>query len=146
MPAPAYRYRFSARTIRNWTKVLTAAVFIVPVAGLIYGSTLDSSPEPWQELLVQGLLYGGIVVPLLIAAVLGGEAIWPGGGFIGALFVAGLIGGSLGVGNGIQWLAITGFVAAVLGVGGFFAIGFAAKVPMWIGSRKTSRFRWNLPE
>ncbi|MGV8896203.1 MAG: hypothetical protein ACOH10_09280 [Rhodoglobus sp.] len=146
MPAPAYRYRLSARTIRNWTTVLTAAVFVLPAAGLIYGSTLDSAAEPWQELLAQGLLYGGIAVPILIAAVLGGEAIHRGGGFVGALFTAGLIGGSLGVGYGIQWLALSGFVAVVLGVIGFFAIGFKAKVPMWIGSRKNPRFHWNMPK
>ncbi len=146
MPAPAHPYRLSARTIRNWTVVLTAAVFVLPVTGLIYGSTLDSSAEPWQELLAQGLLYGGIVGPLLIAAVLGGEAIWPGGGFIGALFVAGLIGGPLGFGYGIPWLGVAGLVAAVLGVIGFFAIGFAAKVPMWIGSKKNPRYHWNMPK
>jgi hypothetical protein len=75
----------------------------------------------------------GIVGPLLAAAVLGGESIRRGGGFIGVLVTAGLVAGASGDGFGIPWLMWSGGIALGLGIVGFWVIGWIAKVPMYIG-------------
>lgn len=126
--------------------MLSVAIVVLPAAGIIYGVSLGSDYQTWQGWLAGGLLLGGIAVPLLIAAVLGGEAIRRGGGIVGALFAAGLVGGPTGSGFDIPWLTIAGYSALALGVIGFFVIGFAAKVPIWIGSRQDPIASWNDPE
>lgn len=146
MTTRANTYRYSDRFIRAWTIVLCIAIVVLPISGIIYGATLGSDYQEWQGWLAGGLMLGGVAVPLLIGAVLGGEAIRRGGGVVGALFAAGLVGGPTGSGFGILWLAVAGYVALALGVIGFFVIGFAAKVPIWIGSREAPIASWNDPK
>lgn len=138
-------YRFSRGFIRRMTVILVMAIVVLPSAGIIYGLTLDSDYEPWQGNIATGLLAGGFAVPLIAAAVLGGEAIRRWGGLVGFLFAAGLIAGPTGQVFGIRWLAIAGYVALGLGVVGFFVIGFASKVPMWIGTPGVKVASWNDP-
>jgi hypothetical protein len=87
------------------------------------------------------LILGGIVLPLLIAAVLGGEAIRAGGGVVGFFFIAGLftiIAGENELGQEMigpvwaPWALWGGGALMVLGGAGFWIIGWIAKVPMWI--------------
>lgn len=144
MPASPHRFRYSDRFIRVWTIVLCTLIVVLPLSGMIYGATLGSDYEAWQGWLAGGLIIGGVAIPLLIGAVLGGEAIRRGGGIVGVLFTLGLIGGPTGSVLGIIWLTVAGFSALALGVIGFFVIGFAAKVPMWIGSRENPIASWNV--
>jgi hypothetical protein len=139
-------YRFSPQFIRRMTVILCIAIVVIPGAGIAYGLTLGSDYEPWQGAIATGLLIGGFGVPLLAAAVLGGEAIRRGGGFVGFLFAAGLIGGPTGSTLGIPWLAIAGYVALGVSVVLFFVIGFASKVPMWIGTPRAKMVSWNDPD
>ncbi len=139
-------YRFSKGFIRRMTVVLATAIVVLPAAGIVYGLTLGSDYEAWQGAIATGLMAGGFAVPLIAAAVLGGEAIRRGGGLVGFLFAAGLIAGPTGSVVGIRWLEIAGYVALGLGVVGFFVIGFASKVPMWIGSRDAKVVSWNDPD
>ena len=139
-------YRFSPRFIRWVTAALCITIVVVPSVGIVYGVSLGSDYEPWQGNIATGLTIGGFVAPLLAASVLGGEAIRRGGGFVGFLFAAGLIAGPTGSVIGIPWLAISGYI--VLGVGCilFFVSGFAAKVPMWIGTPGAKIMSWNDPD
>lgn len=139
-------YQFSSTFIRRMTVVLCIAIVVLPIAGFIYGATLGSDYEEWQSAIALTLIVGGFGLPLLAAAVLGGEAIRRGGGFVGLLFTLGLIGGPTGSTFGIGWLAVAGYIALGLSVILFFVIGFASKVPMWIGSRDSKTMSWNDPE
>lgn len=146
VPARVNPYRFSPAFIRRMTVALCIAIVVVPSAGIVYGLTLGSDYEPWQGAIATGLLIGGFVVPLVTAAVLGGEAIRRGGGFVGFLFAAGLIAGPPGSVLDIPWLAVVGYVALGLGVALFFVIGFMSKVPMWIGTPGSKIASWNDPD
>jgi len=144
-PARPNPYRMSERTIKVLTGVLITILVVAPIAGFIYGATLGSDYQPWQNAIALGLIAGGIGIPILAGAVLGGEAIMRGGGLVGFLFAAGLIGGPTGQVFGIVWLAVAGYVALALGVIGFFVIGFRKKVPIWIGPRGAKLQSWNDP-
>ncbi len=139
-------YRFSPMFIRAMTIILSIAIVVLPAVGIIYGATLGSDYAEWQSVLAFALIIGGFAVPLIAASVLGGEAIRRGGGFVGFLFAAGLIGGPTGSVLGIPWLAVVGYIALGLGVVLFFVIGFASKVPIWIGSRDSKTMSWNDPD
>ena len=145
-PSRGNPYRFSPGFIRRMTIVLCVAIVVVPSAGFVYGATLGSDYAEWQSNLALGLIAVGFAGPLIAAAVLGGEAIRRGGGFVGFLFAAGLIGGPTGSVFHIGWLAIAGYIALGLGCVLFFVIGFAAKVPMWIGTPGTRIVSWNDPD
>jgi len=135
----------SERTIRTVTGILIAVLIVLPVAGFIYGATLGSDYEPWQNAIALGLIAGGIGVPIIAGAVLGGEAIIRGGGLVGLLFALGLLAGPTGQVFGITWLMLSGYAALALGVVGFFVIGFRKKVPMWIGLPWAKVRSWNDP-
>ena len=128
------------------TVILCIAIVVLPGIGIAYGITLDGGYQPWQGAIATGLTIGGFAIPLIAAAVLGGEAIRRGGGFVGFLFAAGLIAGPTGLVLGIPWIAIAGFVALAAGCILFFVIGFAAKVPMWIGTPGSKVVSWNDPD
>ena len=145
-PRPTGKFRFSDRFISRMTVILCIAIVVLPGIGIAYGITLDGGYEPWQGAIATGLTIGGFAVPLIAAAVLGGEAIRRGGGFVGFLFAAGLIAGPTGLVLGIPWIAIAGFVALAAGCILFFVIGFAAKVPMWIGTPGSKVVSWNDPD
>jgi hypothetical protein len=82
----------------------------------------------------------GFVLPLLVAAILGGEALKPGAGFIGFGLILGLLLVATTIAEATRafygsWAVAAFWIGIVLLVGcgiGFWLVGFAAKVPMWL--------------
>jgi hypothetical protein len=127
-------FRFSDDTINRWSGSLVAVLFVVTGVGLGLGLASDTEGSPgWLGIVATVVTVGGVVGPILAAAVFGGESIRRGGGVIGALFTYGLVAGAAGLGLDIGWAFWTGVVATGLGVMGFWVIGWIAKVPMYIG-------------
>jgi hypothetical protein len=140
---PAARYRFSDQFIRRATAVLLIIMSVVVATGVVLGLVADSLGGDAVDTLGNlggGLVVGGLLVPLLVAAILGGEAIKAGGGFLGFGLVLGValvallptvealdILGAWRV--PLHW---AGWVLIVACGIGFFIIGFIAKVPMWL--------------
>lgn len=77
-------YRFSRGFIRRMTVALCITIVALPAAGFIYGATLGSDYEQWQSNLALALIIGGFVLPLLVAAVLGGRRSGAGAGSSGS--------------------------------------------------------------
>jgi hypothetical protein len=127
-------FRFSDEFIHRWERILVGALFGLTALGLALGlaTEIDGSPS-WLGALATVVVVVGVVGPLLAGAILGGESIRRGGGVIGVLVVTGLVGGASGQALGIDWLMIGGGITLALGVIGFWAIGWIAKVPMHIG-------------
>jgi hypothetical protein len=138
------RYRFSDRFIAIGTWVLIGILVVCLGAGLLLGFIGDGVGGDAGEILsgvAVCLIIGGFAVPLLAAAVLGGEAIKRGGGIIGFFLIVGLgcavAGGAGGVAEelGPVWRPILlwgGIGLMVVACAGFWIIGYLAKVPMWI--------------
>jgi hypothetical protein len=128
-------FRYSDRFIRIWTIVLIAVLVVFPVVGVILLASSDS-PDPQPVGLT--LVITGIAGPILVGAILGGNAILKGGGWIGVVFtlgfagvVAGPVMASLLSPFGVP-ITVAGGILLALGGVGFWVIGFKAKVPMWI--------------
>src|SRR3954470_2914793 len=79
-------YRFSERFIAVTTRVLIAVLLGLVAVGFILGFISDGVSGEAGELLgtiAISLILAGFLLPLLVAAILGGEAITAGGGLIG---------------------------------------------------------------
>jgi hypothetical protein len=128
-------YRYTDRFIRTWTIVLVGVLIVFPVVGIILLASSDS-PDPQPVGLA--LLIVGVAGPILTGAVLGGNAIARGGGWVGLAFTlgfAGLVAGMVGSGSDpALWtpIAIAGGVVLALSCVGFFVIGYRSGVPMWL--------------
>jgi hypothetical protein len=109
--------------------ILCIALVVLPAAGFIYAATLGPDYDPGQGYLALGLCVAGFVVPLVLGAALAGEAIRRGGGLVGFLFAAGLIGAPTASLLGIQWLAAACLLALVASVVLFFVIRSRSTVP-----------------
>ena len=124
-------FRMSDGFIERWTRVLAVSVVAVPVLGIALGFASDGDWAPsWLGDAAVVIIAVGVVVPLLLAAVMGGEAITRGGGLIGALLTFGIV--ALVAGSGLDrpgW-ATAGTVALVVSAPGFVWIGWRAGVPM----------------
>ncbi|MET1153837.1 hypothetical protein [Arthrobacter sp.] len=147
-PAPARRpdgtFRFSDRFIKMATTVLITFMLVSVTAGFVTGALSDTVDRGARDALViaaGALIIGGFVLPLLLAAVLGGEAIRAGGGFIGFFLIAGLlaaVAGGTELGQemlGRDWTpwAFWGGIALMgLATGSFWIVGWIARVPMWL--------------
>ncbi|WP_431279976.1 hypothetical protein [Leifsonia poae] len=137
-------YRFSDKFISVTTTILITVMLVMIAAGFILGfvsDSLDSDAADVASSVAIWLIIGGIALPLLIAAVLGGEAIRAGGGIIGFLLIVGLfatVAGSTEMGQDAlgpvwsSWAFWGGITMMALAVLGFFVIGWIAKVPMWL--------------
>ncbi|MCD9198745.1 hypothetical protein [Aeromicrobium wangtongii] len=127
-------FRFSDEFIKRWTNRLVIAIFAIGGIGigLSAATEIDGSPD-WLGTVAAIVLIGGVVGPLLAAAVLGGESIRRGGGLVGVLLVGGLGAGGAGQVIDRPWLTWCGAAAVALSVIGFWAMGWIAKVPMYIG-------------
>ena len=79
------------------------------------------------------IMASGVVVPLLIAAALGGESPHRGESVVGILLAAGLLGTGVSAVVDIPWVTPWSIVAMIVSVVGFFVLGFIRRVPMWIG-------------
>jgi MFS family permease len=141
-------YRFSPDFIQRWERRLKRIIWIGFGAGAVLvlvalglGGAFDGrvSDEDPLWLAVWGFLWAGVVVaglaillPLLIACLLGGLAIHRYGWAPGLLTYIGILGTAAGGILG-EWLVYAGIGTLVVGVLGFFLVGRLAKVPMSIG-------------
>jgi hypothetical protein len=117
--------------------VLCTIVIVAPLTGLILLATTDSpDPQPWGLV----LLIAGLGGPLLAGAVLGGNAIRRGEGWIGLGFFLGFVGVSVDPALGPLWfgpvagiaIVVAGVLLLLLSGIGFWIIGWKVKVPMWL--------------
>jgi hypothetical protein len=141
---PTGTFRFSERFINTTTTVLIVVMCVMLAGGFILGFVGDNFDGELRVVLgnvAVASILGGIVLPLLIAAVLGGEAIRAGGGALGFFLIAGLfatVAGSNELGQEMlgpvwtPWALWGGAALMVLAGAGFWIIGWIAKVPMWI--------------
>jgi len=114
----------------------------VPMLGIALGFASDSDWAPeWLGEVAVATLLGGVLVPLFIAAVLGGEAITRGGGIVGALLTFGIV--AAAVGNTLErpGLMYAGCAALVVSVLGFFFMGWRAGVAMDVGGTPVGKRR-----
>lgn len=133
-PPRSSTFRYSDAFVKRATWVLIACMFVLPAVGIGLGISSDGDWAPeWLGTFAGIFTVGGFVAPILVAAILGGEAITRGGGLVGLLFTYGLVGGATGQALGIGWLKWTGIAALVATVVGFWVIGWIAKVPMYVG-------------
>ena len=135
-------YRLSDDTIRIWTRVLSISIPVLVLAGFIVmfvgNHIADSNPGMDVEespLWILGgcIMVSGAVVPLLIGAALGGEALHKNGWIVGVLLAGGVIATSIGDVFDVGGLKWGGLAAMCVGGIGFFVLGFIRRVPMWIG-------------
>lgn len=140
----AGRYRFSGRFIGWTTTVLMVSMIGMVAAGFIVGFYSDSVEGESGDILgmvAVALIIGGLTLPLLIAAVLGGEAIRKGAGAIGFFLMVGMfatVAGSTELGRKLlgpdwtPWAVPGGTALMIIAVVSFWIVGWIAKVPMWI--------------
>ena len=81
------------------------------------------------------IMVAAVLLPLAVAAGLGGEALVRGGFAIGLTLVAGIGIFAIAPSFDQAWLQPWGIGLMVLGAVLFFVIGAIRKVPMWIGYR-----------
>ena len=132
-------YRFTDRTIKVWTTVLSLSIPILLVIGglVTYISSViaDANDTESNPGIIAGVIIrvSGVVLPLLAAAALGGESLHRGGSVVGILLAAGLLGTGVGAVVEIPWVTPWSIAAMIAGGIGFFVLGFIRRVPMWIG-------------
>lgn len=141
---PTGMFRFSDRFIKTATTVLITVMLVSIAAGFIIGPLSDNVAGEAGDALgltAGALIIGGLVVPLLLGAVLGGEAIRAGAGFIGFFLIVGMfavVAGSTELGQemlGPVWTprAFWGGSALMVVAGAsFWIVGWFARVPMWL--------------
>jgi hypothetical protein len=141
---PAGTFRFSDRFIKTTTTVLITVMLASIAAGFIIGPLSDDVAGEAGDALgiaAGALIIGGLVIPLLLAAVLGGEAIRPGAGFIGFFLIVGMfatVAGSTELGQELlgpvwtPWAYLGGIALMVLAGGSLWIVGWIARVPMWL--------------
>lgn len=147
-PAPESRpdgtFRFSDRFIKMATTVLVTFMLVSIVTGFVLGALSDTVDQGARDGLVTAagaLIVGGLVLPLLLAAVLGGEAIRAGGGLIGLFLIVGMlaaVAGGTELGQEMlgrtwtPWALWGGSTLMVLATASFWIVGWIARVPMWL--------------
>jgi hypothetical protein len=137
-------YRFSRRFIRVITTVLVGVLLLGLVLGVVLGIVsdgLEGDAGETMSTVALGIVIAAFGIPLLVGAVLGGEAIARGAGVVGFLLVVGIAStaaasvADIAEGLGPAWqpaLFWGGIALMALAVIGFWIIGFVAKVPMWL--------------
>lgn len=142
---PKGTYRFSDRFIKRATVSIVVTAVVLIAAGVTLGIVSDSVSGRAGELLSTlgaVVAVGGVVVPLLAAAVLGGEAIKKGAGLLGLGLVLGVLSASAASMEKVAtWLGgwqptvfWAGVAVIVISCVAFLAAGWIAKVPMWFGA------------
>jgi hypothetical protein len=127
-------FRFDTATTDRWTRVLLVVLGVTVGVGIGLGIASDSAGAPdWLATAATVVVIAGVAVPLLVAAVLGGEAITRGGGLVGALLVAGMAVAGWGFWDDSTPWKVAGFALAGAAVVGFWVMGWRAGVPMYVG-------------
>lgn len=140
---PLGGYRFSGRFISVATALLLIVMGVTVVGGFVLGTFSDSieGMEPEAVVDLAGMvIVAGVLIPLLLAAILGGEAIRRGGGFVGFGLVLGIgLVTALPTVDAFEVLGPWRIPLIWVGAGlivlsglGFWALGRAAGVPMWL--------------
>jgi hypothetical protein len=126
------------------TTVLVSFMLVSVIAGFVLGALSDTVARDARDDLVTAagtLIIGGITLPLLLAAVLGGEAIRAGGGFIGLFLILGMlaaVAGGTELGQEMlgrtwtPWALWGGIALMALATASFWIVGWIARVPMWL--------------
>lgn len=137
-------YRFSDEFINRGTTILAVSMLGMIGGGFLLGFISDNfEGETRDSLSMVGatIAIAGITLPLLIAGILGGEAIMKGAGVLGFLLTMGMLAFAAGGTDGSKdllgpewapWAFWGGIAAMVIGGAGFWIVGWIAKVPMWI--------------
>lgn len=134
-------YRLSETTIKRWTRALIAlliagvggSVVVMLVAGIMYGNGPVEEVPSWVFPTMSWLAISGILIPLVIAAILGGLAIHRYGWIPLLILVLGMIVASFSNLAGVGYLGIYGLIAVAVGVIGIFVIAVKfTKVPIWL--------------
>ncbi|NYE94060.1 putative membrane protein [Psychromicrobium silvestre] len=130
-------YRFTLIFIQRWTKILTIALCVGVAIGLLLGLLSDVKGTPrWLGDAGFVVILSSIGLPLLGAAILGGESIFRGGGLVGAGLILGFAGVVIGRTLQIDWMPWAGGILIVLSILGFWIMGWVAKVPMFFGVKR----------
>lgn len=141
---PAGTFRLGDRFIKMATTVLVTFMLVSVTAGFVMGALSDNVDRGARDGLVTAagaLILGGLVLPLLLAAVLGGEAIRAGGGVIGFFLIVGMlaaVAGGTELGQEMlgrawtPWAFWGGIALMALSTAGFWIVGWIARVPMWL--------------
>ncbi|MFG6401352.1 hypothetical protein [Microbacterium sp. P04] len=134
-------FRFSDRFIKRTTITLLVSIPVLFLIGLAvsvitYTAVQDAGGDPGEALgptIGFWIMMGAIILPLAIAAGLGGEALVRGGFLVGLTLVSGIAVVAISPAVDQAWLQPWGYAVMALGVVLFFVIGFIRYVPMWIG-------------
>ena len=128
-------FRFRETFIKRWTRVLTWSLVIVfGGGGVLFGIGEAGWLPEWVAGVGALMMLPGLVIPLLIAAILGGESIARGGGIVGIMLIYGIGATVYGKSEHVGWAFSTGLSSLVLSVAGFWVMGWFAGVPMYIGT------------
>jgi hypothetical protein len=124
-------YRYSDRFIAITTRVLIGILIVGVGGGFLVGALSGATYKlRWLGNVATPLVIGGMAIPILGGAFLGGESLMRFGGFVGLALIAGLVAAAIGFAVGPVLLGIAGAVVAVLSVVGFYLMGFKANVPV----------------
>jgi hypothetical protein len=129
---PDGTYRLSQRTIRIWTRVLVAAIFVGLAAAIVVFVIAGILESEFLSIVAASILGAAILLPLLLGAYLGGESLARFGGLVGLVLVAGMVLGATGMVTK-AWFGWLGLGLVLLATVGFWVLGFHRRVPMSIG-------------
>lgn len=136
------RLRKRALRMLLWPVVCGLTVAGVGMVVLTASDDVEPAASIGAVMMIVGMsaVMIGVLLALFYGAIAGGEAIWQGGGWIGAALVIGIVAAAGGeaigalVGSRILGIivVVTGMSLMVGSVIAFWAVGWIAKVPMWV--------------
>jgi hypothetical protein len=127
-------YRMSDRFITVVSTVLSITMLVLVGLGFLLGLVFDNSAD-WVAPTAISLILGGIGLPLLVAAWLGGQALHRFGGPVGALLIVGFAGIVLGTTNHLLAIGLIGGGVVAVSIVLFWVMGRKAGVRMFLGPR-----------
>lgn len=128
-------YRMSKQFINLISTVLGISMLALVGIGFLIGFVFSGAGD-WVGPTAITLILGGIGIPFLIAAWLGGQALHRFGGPVGLLLTIGFAGTVFGLTYHQPIYSYSGGGAILLSVLLFWFMGWKAKVPMFLGERR----------
>ena len=134
-------FRFSDEFIKRATIILLVSIPVLLLVGFLISyiswtiadeAGEDAGAAIWPAI-GAWIMVGAVLLPLAVAAGLGGEALVRGGFLVGLTLVAGIGITAIAPAFDQAWLQPWGVGLIVLGGVLFFVIGAIRKVPMWLG-------------
>jgi len=134
-------FRFSDDFIRRATIILLVSIPVLLVVGFLVSfiswTIVDQAGEDAENAIGPAIgawiMVASVLLPLAIAAALGGEALVRGGFAVGLTLVTGIGIFAISPVFDQAWLQPWGIGLTVFGALLFFVIGAIRKVPMWLG-------------